>query len=135
MKKIYWGLMTVLLAFVLLSVGGCKEEPKEERVNAVSEAVAADIEDRAQPDAPVAEAKDGQVLFQQYCAVCHPGGGNIINPDKGLDGKTLAANGIVAAGDIVDLMREPQPGMSAFSKDLLSDRDAARIAEYILQTY
>jgi cytochrome c6 len=135
MKKTCWCLSTVLVIFVLLCVGGCKEEKKQEMLNAVSTPVVAEVEDMGQPATPVAESKDGQALFQQHCAVCHPGGGNIINPDKGLDGETLAANGVVTAGDIVALMREPRPGMSAFSKDLLSDRDAGRIAEYILQTY
>lgn len=135
MTKIRWGMTIVLLTLVFLCVGGCKEQMKEELLNAASKPAAAEVEETARPAIPVAEPKDGQALFQQHCSVCHPGGGNIINPDKGLDEKTLAANGIVTAGDIVSLMREPRPGMSAFSKELLSDRDAGRIAEYILQTY
>jgi len=79
--------------------------------------------------------KDGRELFQQHCAVCHPGGGNIINPNKTLDGETLAANGIVTAGDIVTTMRQPGPGMPPFDQSLLPDRDAESIAGYILQTY
>lgn len=135
MKKFSWGLTMALLVFSLLCAGGCKEEKKAEMLNTVSTAAVVDGEKMALPATPVAEGKDGQALFQQYCAVCHPGGGNIINPNKGLDGETLAANGVVTAGDIVALMREPKPGMSRFDKDLLSDRAASRIAEYILQTY
>lgn len=79
--------------------------------------------------------KDGRELFQQHCAVCHPGGGNIINPHKTLDGETLTANGIVTAGDIVTTMRQPGPGMPRFDQSLLPERDAGNIAEYILKTY
>ncbi len=128
-------LTMILLAFVFLCVGGCKQETKQELLNVVSTPAVAGVEDNSPPAAPMAKAKDGQALFLQHCAVCHPGGGNIINPNKGLDGETLAANGILTAGDIVSLMREPRPGMSAFSEELLSDRDAGRIAEYILQAY
>lgn len=135
MTKTCRGLTMILLVFVFLCVGGCKQEKKEQLLNVVSTPAVAGVEDKSPPAAPVAKAKDGQALFQKYCAVCHPGGGNIINPNKWLDKESLAANGIVTAGDIVSLMREPRPGMSAFSKDLLSDRDAGRIAEYILQTY
>lgn len=79
--------------------------------------------------------KDGRELFQQHCAVCHPGGGNIINPNKTLDGETLAANGIVTAADIVTTMRQPGPGMPRFDQGVLPDQAAGRIAEHILQTY
>lgn len=135
MTKFYWGLTAILVTLALLCVGGCKKEKKLEMSNTVSKAAVVEGEDMVLPAAPVVEAKDGQALFQQHCAVCHPGGGNIINPNKGLDGETLAASGIETAGDIVALMREPRPGMNRFGKDLLSDRDAGRIAEYILQTY
>lgn len=135
MKKFCWGVTTVLVLFALFCVGGCKEEKKVETLNTVSTAAAVDREDTALPATPVAKVKDGQALFQQHCAVCHPGGGNIINPNKGLDAESLAANGVLTAGDIVALMREPRPGMSQFDKHLLSDRDASRIAEYIFQTY
>ena len=135
MKKFYWGSTAVLVIFALLCVGGCKEEKNLEMSNTASAAAVVDGGDLVLPATPEAEAKDGQALFRQYCAVCHPGGGNIINPNKGLDGETLAANGVSTAGDIVDLMREPGPGMSRFGKDLLSDRDAGRIAEFILQAY
>lgn len=135
MKKSYSALVAGLVVFAFFCIGGCKEEQKQEQLNTVSAAAVVDEEKQVLPANPVADEKDGQDLFQQYCAVCHPGGGNIINPNKGLDGKSLAANGISTAGDIVATMRQPGPGMSRFEKDLLSDREAGLIAEYILETY
>lgn len=130
MKKSYWGITTALMVCVLLCFSGCKDEQKKQPLTAVSASAVVD-----EKTTPVPSDKDGQALFQQNCAVCHPAGGNIINPLKALDGESLAANGIVTVGDIVDNMRQPGPGMTPFDKELLSDRDAGRIAEYILQTY
>lgn len=129
MKTSFWGMTTVLMVCALLCLGGCKEE-KNQPLSAVPDPAV--VEQKA---TPTPGDSDGQALFQQHCAVCHPGGGNIINPLKALDGETLAANGIETVGDIVDNMRQPGPGMTRFDKELLSDRDAGRIAEYILQTY
>ncbi|OEU60523.1 MAG: hypothetical protein BA870_00495 [Desulfuromonadales bacterium C00003094] len=131
MKKSYWGMTTTLVVCALLCIGGCKEDQKKEPLSAIPDPVAVE----GQNTTPKPDDSDGQALFQQHCAVCHPGGGNIINPLKGLDGETLAANGITTVGDIVDNVRQPGPGMSRFDKDLLSDRDAGCIAEYILQSY
>jgi len=130
MKKSVWGITTVLLICALPCVGECKEE-KLLQLSAVSDPVVVE----GQSTTPMPDGNDGQALFQQHCAVCHPGGGNIINPLKALDGETLAANGIETVGDIVDNIRQPGPGMTRFDKDQLSDRDAGRIAEYILQSY
>jgi cytochrome c6 len=77
----------------------------------------------------------GKALFEQHCAVCHPGGGNIINPEKPLDGATLAANGIKTAEEIVATLRKPGPGMITFGPEVISDDEAKEIAEYILKTY
>lgn len=129
MKKSFWGMTTVLVVCVFLCLGGCKEEKKQQLSSVPDPAVV------EQNSTPMSDDNDGQALFQQHCAVCHPGGGNIINPLKSLDGETLAANGIETVGDIVDNMRQPGPGMTRFDKGLLSDRDAGRIAEYILQSY
>ncbi|MCD4688217.1 MAG: c-type cytochrome [Desulfuromonadaceae bacterium] len=131
MKKSCWGMTTTLAVCVLLCIGGCKEDQKKEPLSAISDPVAVE----RQNTTPKPGDNDGQALFQKHCAVCHPGGGNIINPSKTLDGETLVANGITTVGDIVDNVRQPGPGMTRFSKDQLSDREAGRIAEYILQSY
>lgn len=79
--------------------------------------------------------KEGKELFAQNCNICHPNGGNIINPEKSLQKESLKKNGITTAEDILHIIRNPGPGMRKFSRDRLSDEDALKIAEYILNTY
>ena len=81
------------------------------------------------------EAKSGEELFKQHCAVCHPDGGNIINPAKTLHKKDRDTNNIKKPGDIVGKMRNPEPGMTKFDKATISDEDAGKIAKYILKTF
>ena len=77
----------------------------------------------------------GKALFNQHCAVCHPNGGNIINPDFTLKKENLKAHKITKPSDIVQKMRNPGPGMTKFDKGTISDEDAKEIAEYILKTF
>ena len=86
----------------------------------------------------------GETLFKQHCAVCHPDGGNVINPQKTLHKKDLAANNIKTAEDIVTKMRNPGPvpthpqewgGMKIFDVKKISDENALKIGEYILSTF
>ena len=79
--------------------------------------------------------KTGEALFKQNCAVCHPEGGNIINPQKTLMKKNRDANSIRGAADIVKIMRNPGPGMTRFDEKAIPDKDAGEIAEYILKSY
>lgn len=76
--------------------------------------------------------RSGEALFMKHCTVCHPNGGNIINPRKTLRKKDLAASNIRSEDDIVKIIRNPGPGMSRFDEKMLSDRDARDIARYIL---
>jgi len=80
-------------------------------------------------------ATSGAALFKENCAVCHPDGGNIINAQKPLHQKELAANGVKTAEDIVKKMRNPGPGMTRFDEKTIPDADAKKIAEYILKTF
>jgi cytochrome c6 len=89
------------------------------------------VNGKAESSAP----QKGQVLFEENCAVCHPQGGNIINPAKPLDRKTLAANGINSAADIVAIMRNPGPGMTRFGPEVIPQEKAEEIARYILKTF
>lgn len=84
-----------------------------------------------------AEKKEsnGAKLFQQHCAACHPGGGNIIKPAMTLHKKDRDAHGVKTAADIVGKMRNPGPGMTRFDAKTISDKDAKEIAEYILQAF
>ncbi len=78
---------------------------------------------------------EGEELFQKKCAVCHAGGGNIINPKKNLQKESLEANGIKTVDDIVAKMRNPGPGMAAFDEKSLPEAEAKAIAEYIQATF
>jgi cytochrome c6 len=82
-----------------------------------------------------ADGKSGEALFKEHCALCHPDGGNIVNPKKTLHKKDLDANNIKSNNDIVRIMRKPGPGMNAFDAKIISDKDAKEIAEYILKTF
>ncbi len=82
-----------------------------------------------------AAAKSGEELFKTHCAVCHPDGGNVVNPSKTLHKKDRDANGVKKAADIIKKMRNPGPGMTQFDKKTISDKEAQKIAQYILKTF
>jgi len=81
------------------------------------------------------QGEKGQALFQKHCAICHPDGGNIVNPKKTLHLKDRLANGVKKASDIVHIMRNPGPGMTKFDAKTLPDKDAKEIAEYEMKTF
>lgn len=85
--------------------------------------------------APAVATARGAELFRARCAACHPDGGNVINPKKTLHAGVLAGHGIRDAGDIVQVMRKPGPGMTAFPPDLVPDEEARLIAQYVLATF
>ena len=97
--------------------------------------IAAALLCRAVPAEAAAEASPGEQAFVKNCAVCHPKGGNIINPAKTLDKKALAANGIREPADILGKMRNPGPGMTRFDEKAIPDGTARAIADYILKTF
>jgi cytochrome c6 len=86
-------------------------------------------------DTKKGEKIDGAKEFKEHCAVCHPDGGNIVNPKKGLKKADREMNGIKSWKDIVAKIRKPGPGMTAFDTKTISDKEARAIAEYILKTY
>jgi cytochrome c6 len=90
---------------------------------------------RAVPVEAVAESSQGEQAFVKNCSVCHPKGGNIINPAKTLDKKVLTANGIREPADILRNIRNPGPAMTRFDEKTISDETARAIAEYILKTF
>ncbi len=67
--------------------------------------------------------------------MCHPDGGNIVNPKKTLMQKDRDAHNIRTAADIVRIMRKPGPGMTVFDAKTVSDKDAEAIAKYVLTTF
>jgi len=82
-----------------------------------------------------AGGKSGESLFKEHCALCHPDGGNIVNPKKTLHKKDREANSIKSKDDIVNIMRKPGPGMTTFDVKSIPDKDAKEIAEYIIKTF
>ncbi len=81
------------------------------------------------------DEQSGGALFKQHCAICHPDGGNIINPQKTLHKKDRDANNIKTAADIIKTMRNPGPGMTKFDEKTIPDKDAGEIAEFILKSF
>ncbi len=83
------------------------------------------------------EAKEsrGEKLFMANCKVCHPDGGNIVNPKKTLHKADRDANGVKTVEDIMKRMRNPGPGMTKFDEKNYPDKDAKAIAEYVLKTF
>lgn len=90
------------------------------------------------------EESSGEALFNKHCAVCHPAGGNVVNPEKTLKRKDRETNNIITAKDIVNKIRNPGPvpdhpkglsGMTPFDEATLSNDDALKIAYYVLQTF
>ncbi len=79
--------------------------------------------------------KTGEALFKQHCAACHPDGGNIVNPNKTLKKKDMAANKLMTEDAVVKFMRNPGPGMLKFDEKTLPDKDARAVASYILKTF
>ena len=77
----------------------------------------------------------GKKEFKEHCAVCHPDGGNIVNPQKTLHNKDREANNVKTENDIIGKIRNPGPGMTQFGQDTISDAEAKAIAQYILKTF
>ncbi len=82
-----------------------------------------------------AKGMSGKALFEKNCADCHVNGGNVVNPAYTLHKEDLHEHGVKTVNDIVHLMRHPGPGMHQFSEQAVPDRDAKKIARYILRTF
>jgi cytochrome c6 len=82
-----------------------------------------------------APANSGEALFEANCKVCHPDGGNIINPAKTLQKKDRMTHNVKTEADIVKIMRNPGPGMTKFDEKTISNKDAQAIAAYVVKTF
>ena len=117
--------LCVLLLVSTVTVTGCsRDEPQ--KVTATPAGLAATVQE---------PARDGEALFRQYCATCHPNGGNVSDPERTLYGSVLRRKHITTAEDIVRIMRKPLSRMIRFDRSTLSDRDARAIAEYVLKAF
>ncbi len=81
------------------------------------------------------QTNSGEKLFNLHCAVCHPQGGNIINPQKTLNKKDCEVSGIKTVPDIIKIIRNGGGGMQKFDANIIPDNDAKKIAQYILKTF
>lgn len=77
----------------------------------------------------------GEGLFKQYCAACHPDGGNVSDPERTLRGSALRSHHITRPEDIIRIMRSPISRMISFDTVTLSDKDARAIADYVFYTF
>lgn len=80
-------------------------------------------------------AVSGEKLFAQHCAVCHPQGGNIINPQKTLKKNDLEARNIKSEEELVAFFRAGASGMPKFDETAIPNNEAREIARYILKTF
>jgi cytochrome c6 len=88
------------------------------------------------PAAPLQQQlRRGEELFKQYCAPCHPDGGNVSDPERTLRGAALRSHHITKPRDIVHIMRTPISRMISFDAATLSDKDATAIADYVIYTF
>jgi cytochrome c6 len=78
---------------------------------------------------------DAKAEFEKHCAICHAAGGNSVNPAKTLKKASLQKSGIKTSQDIVAIIRKPGPGMTAYSKKEMPDKEAQAIAKYVLSTF
>lgn len=118
--------MFAALSMTMLSLAACTPEPKQDAKTA-----------RVAPPASSrqTQAGRGEALFRQFCANCHPDGGNVSDPARNLHRSTLRATGINRPEDIIRIMRHPISRMLRFDITTLSDEDARDIAEYVLETF
>lgn len=81
---------------------------------------------------PTAEAKPaGAAIFETQCAGCHTGGGNMMNPDKPVQGSAKLAS----LATFTAFVRDPGNAMPAFPADVISDADLAELHGYLQKTY
>jgi cytochrome c6 len=72
---------------------------------------------------PSLEAVQGQALFQNHCAGCHPGGQNRQNAAK----PVLGSQYLATLKGFTQYLRNPGPGMQVFSPSDLPDAQAKLI--------
>jgi len=125
-----------ILALTASGLTGCKKEEKTEAPPPAPATTAPAPAATPAPAAPVAPGLTGAEMFKQHCEVCHPAGGNTINPKKTLSAKGMAERSkITKPEDIVRVMRNPGPGMTKFDEATISDDDAKKIGEHVLATF
>ena len=124
MQRIIRKAMAVL-AIGAIGIAGCKKEKTSTAQSVPAPATAMQV----------GTELTGERLFKQFCAACHPDGGNVINPKKTLHAAVLADYQINKEEDMIRLMRNPGPGMRKFDQATISDEDARMIHDYVVTTF
>ena len=131
-------LLHIIATGIALIAMGCSSEKPE---TIVSPPPAQEIKEVADVKVPEAAATmqdsqdNGEALFKAFCIKCHKNGGNILNKDKPLYRKALAVQNMDNVESIIQTMRNPGPKMKKFNEAMIPDREAKKIAEYILKTF
>ena len=131
-------LLYIFATVLVLTAPGCSSEKPETSATTTPAQDVKQIADVIAPEtrAPMSGTQyDGEVLFKIFCVKCHKNGGNILNKDKPLYRKALAAQNIDNVESIIKTMRNPGPKMKKFDETVITDDDARKIAEYILNTF
>jgi cytochrome c6 len=90
----------------------------------------------ATPDSAVAGNVDqGQKVFNANCAVCHPGGRNLIVPEKSLEKEALEQykSGGRSEESVMRQVRNGRSSMPAFG-GRLDDESIADVAAYVIKS-
>ena len=77
---------------------------------------------------------EGKRLFLKHCAVCHPNGQNVVNPEKTLTKKDLHKNGLSTINSLVQYLINPGQGMPKLvheNEEITKDQ-AKGVAAYIV---
>lgn len=88
----------------------------------------------AAPEAPALPSGSkilGSKIFEQQCAGCHGGGGNIVRRGKNLKLKTLEKNQVATLEAIEALVTAGKGNMSAY-RDRLSAEEITAVSQYVL---
>lgn len=83
------------------------------------------------PPAFAGDAAKGASIFSANCAMCHGGGGNVINGAKTLKQDKLEQYGMASEEAIINQVTKGKPPMPGF-KGRLSDADIENVAAYVL---
>ena len=77
----------------------------------------------------------GESLFNRYCVSCHPGGGNIMTPQRTLFRIDRESRGLKTTAELVRFIRHPSGRMPKFDRGQLSDKEAEKIGAYVISTF
>jgi uncharacterized membrane protein len=71
--------------------------------------------------------QQGEKIFTTNCKACHPGGGNVMQPDKPLKNSPALKN----LDAFTSLIRHPNEPMPAFPPSQVSDSEAKELYQYV----